>query len=344
MTQNSNQDLISVIIPTRNRLNLLKVAVTSVLNQTHENLELFIIDEASNDGTADYLQSIKDPRVNVIVHEQPKGGNVARNNGFMQSKGKYIAFLDDDDIWAKRKLEIQCKMMNQNSSIGIVSCNNFYLDDNDDLVGYKNRGNDELYESQQALEMMLLGNFIGGASFPLIRRSYLEKVGGFQEDLKSAQETNLFLRIINCETDVFICKEPLLLYRIHSNNRISDSYGPKLEGIRQLHSYIEQNLFSEVNEQMKSKVKEIHLQKIAGVYIQNKNYKGYLKEKKEFIKHNKTGTQISNRNIMIAECKALISSSLLGKKAKNIMQSSKKSKLNEKWDYYIENEFPNQLS
>ncbi|MFC7321844.1 glycosyltransferase family 2 protein [Halobacillus campisalis] len=344
MNQNNNEDLISVIIPTRNRVNLLKVAIESVLNQTYENLELFIIDEASNDSTPEYLRSIEDPRVKIITHEQPKGGNIARNNGLKQSKGNYIAFLDDDDVWAKRKLELQLEIMNQRPSVGIVSCNNFYLDENDDIAGYRNRGNDKLFESQQALEKMLLGNFIGGASFPLLRRSHLEKLGGFQEDLKSAQETNLFLRIIDCGADVFILKEPLLLYRIHSNNRISDSYGPKLEGIRQLYSYTEENLFPKIDDSLKAKVKEIHLEKIAGVYIQNKNYKGYLREKEQFIKESHSKDELSARKIKLNEFKTLAGRSIVGKKLKKINQSSKNGKLSKKWNYYIVAEFPNQLS
>jgi len=98
--------LISVIIPTYNRDSVLPRAVHSVLSQTHSHLELIVVDDGSEDQTAAFLNRVQDHRMQY-VHQKQQGVAAARNAGVSMAHGEYIAFLDSDDVWDARKLEIQ---------------------------------------------------------------------------------------------------------------------------------------------------------------------------------------------------------------------------------------------
>ena len=115
--------LVSVIIGTYNRPNLLARAVRSVLSQTHGNFEIILVDDASTDNTPRVAQSFADPRVNYVRHEVNKGIAVASNTGFAHASGDYVALLGDDDEWVDpQKLETQldCCRTDQSGRLGIV--------------------------------------------------------------------------------------------------------------------------------------------------------------------------------------------------------------------------------
>ncbi len=96
--------LISVVIPTYNRADLIPKAIQSVPDQTYQNWELIIVDNYSNDGTKEVVDSFRDPGISMLL--LPRTGSVAasRNMGVRHSKGEWIAFLDSDDWWFTTKL------------------------------------------------------------------------------------------------------------------------------------------------------------------------------------------------------------------------------------------------
>jgi len=102
---------ISVVIPTRNRRRLLALALASVLDQRGVRLEVIVVDEASTDDTVEMVRSIADPRVRLVRHAVPLGKSAARNRGIAESAGDWIAFLDDDDLWAPDKLRLQLQAL-----------------------------------------------------------------------------------------------------------------------------------------------------------------------------------------------------------------------------------------
>ena len=97
--------LISVIIPTYNRKNIIQKAITSVLNQSYTNFELIIIDDGSNDGTYNLLKSLKDERIRILHHEINKGCSYSRNLGLRNAKGDIIMYLDSDNEWDSKYIE-----------------------------------------------------------------------------------------------------------------------------------------------------------------------------------------------------------------------------------------------
>ena len=104
---------ISIIIPTKDRPILLKRAINSILKQNYQNWELLII----NDSSTKMSINIEDPRIKIVSNNNKPGANGARNTGINLATGKYIAFLDDDDIWGQDKLLKQLKIMDSTKAI-----------------------------------------------------------------------------------------------------------------------------------------------------------------------------------------------------------------------------------
>jgi glycosyltransferase involved in cell wall biosynthesis len=103
----TSKPLVSVVIPTYKRADLISRAINSVLGQSYQNLELIIVDDHSQDNTAEIIQGIADSRINYHCHTTNQGGSAARNTGINRAVGQYIAFLDSDDVWLPQKLEFQ---------------------------------------------------------------------------------------------------------------------------------------------------------------------------------------------------------------------------------------------
>src|ERR687886_939602 len=120
---------VSVIIPTHNRAAFLHSAITSVLNQTFQDLEIIIIDDASKDHTREVIANFNDTRIKVIHNQVSKGAAGARNIAIMNSSCEYIAFLDDDDEWLPEKLKIQvCLLDHSLPEVGGVCTSCFIID------------------------------------------------------------------------------------------------------------------------------------------------------------------------------------------------------------------------
>ena len=101
---------ISVIVPTYNRADLISETIESILNQTYKYFELIIVDDGSTDNTEEVIRKFKDSRIKYIKTDNWGGPARPRNTGIKKTKGEYIAFCDDDDIWLPKKLEKQIRV------------------------------------------------------------------------------------------------------------------------------------------------------------------------------------------------------------------------------------------
>ena len=186
MTEPSTSDtpLVSVIIPTHNRADLVPRAIHSVLNQTFTDLECIVVDDGSVDDTQQVVQSIDDDRLIYLRHEVNQNASSARNTGIAHAKGPLIAFLDDDDEWLTTKLEKQVPFIQSlPESVGLVYCWMDYYDQNDQLVK-KYHPTRKGHIFQYALD----GQPIGGCPTLLIRRSVIDKIGGFDESIRRGDD------------------------------------------------------------------------------------------------------------------------------------------------------------
>ncbi len=112
--------LFSVVIPLYNKELVVKRAIDSVLNQTEENFEIIIVNDGSTDKSQDEVEKINSKRINLIVQEN-QGASAARNKGIDHSKGKYVAFLDGDDVWKPNHLQLQKKLIEKFPDCGLYA-------------------------------------------------------------------------------------------------------------------------------------------------------------------------------------------------------------------------------
>lgn len=262
-----NNNLISVIIPTYKRYpDMVKRALNSVINQSYQNIEVIIVDDSPEDfegrtAVENMILSLNDNRIRYIKHSSNMGACAARNTGIKESKGEYLAFLDDDDEWLESKLEKQIAMM-MDSSIGLVYCKRKIINDTtkvekiDKVKRYAGRVFDKL----------MVENFIGSTSFVLVRRKCFEDCGLFDINMKSAQDAEMWLRIAKKYEIVYV-NEPLVIYHIHDNERISTNVDNKIKGLELLNIY-----YSEYLNKHK-KVKSIRIIKIVPYYVKAGNIK-----------------------------------------------------------------------
>lgn len=221
---------VSVIIPTRNRSNLLAKAIKSVLNQTYQDFEIIVVDDASTDDTVNMLQKVKriDRRLSVIANKKPLGGAESRNIGLAASSGKWIAFLDDDDTWLPQKLAKQMQALAHKPLAIACSCAyrvNYPL-------GFKRIIYTPTLVSQ---EKLLRANVLGGASVCLASSSALKQMGGLDKKLRSSQDWDLWLRLHE-KGEIISVAEPLVDYQVHFQVRISNDMHAKYDGARRFYN------------------------------------------------------------------------------------------------------------
>ncbi|PWT85603.1 MAG: glycosyl transferase [Acidobacteria bacterium] len=220
---------VAVIIPTKNRSGYLVGAITSVLNQSFEDLDIVVVDDASEDATEEVVRSFQDRRVRYIRHSVSKGGSATRNTGIRQTSSPLVAFLDDDDEWLPQKLELQLKLMDTRSdNVGCVY-SGYEIFDKDlkrKLAVRTPCHNGDLRR------VLLEGNSLGTTSTVLVRRMYLTKSGLFDETLPSMQDYDLYLRLAQV-CDFEYIDQALVRYRMNAS--CISTYLPGLEkGLRKL--------------------------------------------------------------------------------------------------------------
>ena len=121
--------MISIIVPVYNAEKFIKETIKSVLNQTYTDFELLLVDDCSKDGSVQAIESFVDPRVILLKQEQNAGAYAARNRGLKEAKGRYIAFIDSDDLWEPCKLERELAFMEREDA-GFVFTGYEFADEN----------------------------------------------------------------------------------------------------------------------------------------------------------------------------------------------------------------------
>lgn len=189
---------VSVIIPTvRGRENYLKEALTSIFEQTYQDFEIIIV------SYGDIDLGVKDSRIKKIVLNK-KGVSLQRNIGILHANGEYIAFLDDDDIWLKDKLEKQLKLIKRYDLI----YTDYFIKYPDGKV--KRKGV-KIVCGKNTFEHLKKSNFISTSSV-LVRKKVLEDVGMFDTSLTIGEDYDLWLRISE-KYKIYGINEPLYIYR-----------------------------------------------------------------------------------------------------------------------------------
>lgn len=207
---NQEQFFVSVIIPVYNGEKFLASAIKNVLEQNYQPLEIIVVDDGSNDGTAHIAAQFNN--YVCYVYQSNRGPAAARNRGIQLATGNLIAFLDVDDLWSKNKLNLQISYLNANPSIEIVQGLIQELQlftsatDNNVLV---------FQESSNPYDFINLGSAI-------YRKSVFNKVGLFDESLRYNEDTDWFFRAWENNISKFVLDEVTLFYRKHDGNMTNE--------------------------------------------------------------------------------------------------------------------------
>lgn len=210
---------VGVVIPTRDRCELLRATLGSALAQVGVDLEVVVVDEASDDGTAEMLRGLRDDRVRVIRHDRPRGVAAARNVGRRATTAPWIALLDDDDLWAPDKLACQLAAADEAGTAWVYG-------------GAVELGRDgqvhgpPVPPEPEALVASLrrCNGVPAGSSNVVARADLLERVGGADERLRHLADWDLWLRLAATGPPAVV-RAPLVAYRQHAGQATLDTAG-----------------------------------------------------------------------------------------------------------------------
>jgi glycosyltransferase involved in cell wall biosynthesis len=210
---------VSVVIPTFNAVEYVGQAIGSALASRDVDLEVIVVDDGSDDGTWEALEGL-DGRVRKV--RQDRGGAYrARNLGAQLARGEWLAFLDADDEWSPDKLAEQLALADEHTALVYSDCENF-----GDVGRVKTRYSQSvtLFEGD-VFEPLLGRNFISLSSV-MIRKTWFERLGGFEVERRGVQDWDLWLRCAAEGGQVRLCREPLTRYRLHAKQMTND-LGPR---------------------------------------------------------------------------------------------------------------------
>jgi len=237
MVKKSKSPLVSVIIPTFNRGWIIKEAIDSVLEQDFIDFELIVVDDGSSDDTAEILGAFGGDI--KIIGQSNRGVSAARNRGIQASAGRWIAFLDSDDLWLPQKLSRQVAFFDAHPDAMICQSEEQWIRNgvrvNPKLRHRKFSG--MIFE--RSLELCLVS-----PSAVMIRKRLFSDVGLFDESLPACEDYDLWLRV-SCRFPVYLIDSPLIIKRGGHADQLSRAPGLDKYRIQSLHKIIESNLLSD---------------------------------------------------------------------------------------------------
>ncbi len=200
---------VAVIIPAYNQSQYLSQAIQSVLDQTFIDWEAVIVDDGSRDDTRNVALNFTDSRLRYIYQEN-RGLSAARNTGIRSSAAPYLSFLDSDDMFLPEKLALLLAALEQQPELGLVAGQAVPVDENNQRVG-------KIMNTPlpQQPERLLLGNPLHVGSV-LLRRSWQEQAGFFDESLRSYEDWDMWLRLGVLGCHMSYVNKPVSLYRFHT--------------------------------------------------------------------------------------------------------------------------------
>ena len=263
---------ISVIIPTFNRFNYLDRAIKSVLNQTIDVNEIIIVDDGSNDGTSEFINS-KYPDIKYI-YQQNRGVSAARNVGIAAAQSNWIAFLDSDDEWITNKLKEQITQLKSVPKINFCHSNEIWIRNG--------------VEVKQKITHKKFGGLIFdkcldkcriSPSTVICKKSLLIKFKGFDEQLSICEDYDLWLRISSKNPILYIDKPLIIKYAGHNDQLSNNSEGIEGYHIKSLEKLIEGNFSPE----QQSAIRNMLMKKLK-IYANGAKKRGKIKTYNKFIK------------------------------------------------------------
>lgn len=262
----TSNELVSVIIPTYGRPDTLMAAVQSVLNNTHANIEVIVVDDNDPDTeprkqTSELMKSVEDSRVHYLQHKHNINASAARNTGFMHSKGQYICYLDDDDQFRADKIEKQVEFLKSTSVYDAVYC------------GWKKDGRDIYPEYSGSLtKELLLMDYTPMTSSIMFKRQAIEDLDGFDESFRRHQDYEIMLRFFDNHTIGYISEILLDSGKNQGENRM---YGKRLDELKAFYFKTFENKINELDKKHPGIKDDIYSKHYASTFWNHINHKNY---------------------------------------------------------------------
>jgi glycosyltransferase involved in cell wall biosynthesis len=238
----SEMPLVSAVIATYNRAHLVGNAIQSILDQTYKNIQIIVVDDGSTDNTEKVLRDFGDQV--LVVFQDNAGPSAARNRGIAVANGEIISFLDSDDVWLPRKVELQVALLQRvdqsvpccvcdaemrfTSRPVVTSFENFLLEPGDEEGLWSNPAE------------VLTDRFVLFNQMVAVRRSALEQVGGFNEKLRYLEDYDLALRLSLLGPFAFI-REPLVIWNQGSAGSLSAEAHKQMTRLKEIEVRIREN-------------------------------------------------------------------------------------------------------
>lgn len=225
---------ISVILPTYNREEMLPRSIDSILEQTFQDFELIVVDDASTDDTTAVIDQYDDPRIQFVSHEENRGGGAARNTGIDRAEGEYIAFLDSDDEWKPSKLQRQIERLESSSEAWIAAYCDYRVRMQGLTEHFKNalkhvigsvtkstqgtEGGEELIP-----EVLMMRLSAGAGSTLLVNAQAVDEIDGFDESFERHQDLEFLIRLLHAGKLAYVDEDLVTLH---------DTGAPSLEDVK----------------------------------------------------------------------------------------------------------------
>lgn len=216
--------IVSVILPTFNRADLVLESIHSILGQSYKNYELIVIDDGSVDNTREQLSPLVKEGLLKYAYQENSGLPAARNHGIRLAKGSLITFLDSDDLYLPEKLEKQAAFFEEHPEAQMLQCWFSKFNEQSEDLGVRDTS---WFEGQIYPDILMQWSVLMAVSCVMMRREVLDKVGPFNESLLWGEDLDLWRRVAR-HFPYHMIPESLVKVRVHASNMSSDkSQGAK---------------------------------------------------------------------------------------------------------------------
>jgi glycosyltransferase involved in cell wall biosynthesis len=226
--------LVSTIITTFKRPEMVKKAIYSALAQTYRPVEIIVVEDGTESGIKAWLEDRGFEQIKYISHKNNKGLAASRNTGWRNANGEYIAFLDDDDVWKPEKLQRQMDLISrldkeQIRILGVVYCGNEIHFSNGTVRVRKG-----LTNIGKLKDCIIKYGAQTVPSSSIIPKNVLKKIGGFDESLASSIDHDIWMNLAVNDYHAFLVDEPLVIcYAPDNGKTMTTAIEPRIQGVQQ---------------------------------------------------------------------------------------------------------------
>jgi glycosyltransferase involved in cell wall biosynthesis len=212
---------VSVIIPAYNHERFIKECIQSVLDQTFQDFEIVITDDASSDRTVEIIKGFDDERIKLFKHTENQGASVAANHCITHATGKYIAMLSSDDAWYPEKLEIQVKYLDKHPEIGVVFGKVDWVDETGQIIKAKSFPYADVFNVENRSRLEWLRHFFYKGNClchpcSLVRRECYTEIGMLNPSFANIPDFDLWIRLC-LRYEIYILDQKLIRFRRMTN-------------------------------------------------------------------------------------------------------------------------------